>query len=1064
MRDYFDPEPVLNTLKDFQRSTVEYVFRRMYLDKPEARRFLVADEVGLGKTMVARGVIAKAIRQLQEDPDIDRIDIVYICSNGAIAKQNINRLNVLGTTNSSLATRLTLLPLELHDLDGREINFVSFTPGTTFNLKSSTGIVKERALIYHMLEGHLDIDQSGLYNLLQGDVYRKNWKRWIQGDWKRDQFDPKLQNAFVRAVVQESTLFCKLKNGCEEFSQYRETLPKSARDIHNQVVGELRKSLARVCVDALEPDLVILDEFQRFKDLLGGESEAAELAQALMGYKDARTLMLSATPYKMLTLYHEDEDDHYADFLHTLRFLYGNEAAVEALKDDLARYRTGLYSHEDIDAVRVALENRLKQVMVRTERVGASRDRDAMLREIRFTPRLEATDLYQARAIDKIANAVGAHDTVEYWKSAPYLLNFMKRYELKRRLETQLDAPSLSPELSEALSLANEHAFSLTALKHYEPIDPANGRLRTLMEETLGKEAWRQLWISPSLPYTRPEGPFAQTGQLTKSLIFSAWNVVPDAIAAITSYEAERQRVRQSYEGQYENLSRERKGLLTFRRKDERLDSMPVLLMLYPSPTLARLADPLKLVLDSDSGEPLPLHELVSSAQERLKDLIPDRASDSAALTQREDHARYWRTIARADRSQSLADWCHHRSGWPTIGEHGKSTAAQPEESLFIEHARSFAGTMMASDKPEGAIPSDIEDVLCEIALGSPAVCAARSLRRIAPGLDYADTALMTAAATVAEGFRSFFNSPDVRCLIESRETPTPYWREVLRYCMQGNLQAVLDEYAHFLVESLGLFEESPGKTVREVALAMLEALSLRTASLDVDEIKPDGEEGAYVIDKQKIRCRFGLRFGDLHDDSAQVLNRAGSVRSAFNSPFRPFILASTSVGQEGLDFHGYCHRIWHWNLPGNPVDMEQREGRVHRYKGHAIRKNIAKKYGIKGLKESWRDGEDPWMVLFEIARKGREPGKTDLYPYWIFDDKGIDDAAKIERCVVLPPFSSEVARYDYLKRSLAVYRLAFGQPRQEDLVAFLAKNKSLDDADVSIASQLDLSPPCLNE
>ena len=49
------------------------------------------------------------------------------------------------------------------------------------------------------------------------------------------------------------------------------------------------------------------------------------------------------------------------------------------------------------------------------------------------------------------------------------------------------------------------------------------------------------------------------------------------------------------------------------------------------------------------------------------------------------------------------------------------------------------------------------------------------------------------------------------------------------------------------------------------------------------------------------------------------------------------------------------------------------------------------------------------------------------------------------------------------LKRSLAVYRLAFGQPRQEDLVAFLANNKSMDGADVSIASQLDLSPPRIN-
>ena len=37
-------------------------------------------------------------------------------------------------------------------------------------------------------------------------------------------------------------------------------------------------------------------------------------------------------------------------------------------------------------------------------------------------------------------------------------------------------------------------------------------------------------------------------------------------------------------------------------------------------------------------------------------------------------------------------------------------------------------------------------------------------------------------------------------------------------------------------------------------------------------------------------------------------------------------MLASTSIGQEGLDFHNYCRRIVHWNLPSNPIDLEQRE------------------------------------------------------------------------------------------------------------------------------------------
>ena len=93
---------ILDGLKDFQRNTVEYVFRRMYLDDDRAYRFLVADEVGLGKTLVARGLIAKTIDHLWNEDR--RIDIIYVCSNAEIARQNIARLNVLGEQKFSFAT------------------------------------------------------------------------------------------------------------------------------------------------------------------------------------------------------------------------------------------------------------------------------------------------------------------------------------------------------------------------------------------------------------------------------------------------------------------------------------------------------------------------------------------------------------------------------------------------------------------------------------------------------------------------------------------------------------------------------------------------------------------------------------------------------------------------------------------------------------------------------------------------------------------------------------------------------------------------------------------------
>src|SRR5262245_26296468 len=82
------------------------------------------------------------------------------------------------------------------------------------------------------------------------------------------------------------------------------------------------------------------------------------------------------------------------------------------------------------------------------------------------------------------------------------------------------------------------------------------------------------------------------------------------------------------------------------------------------------------------------------------------------------------------------------------------------------------------------------------------------------------------------------------------------------------------------------------------------------------------------------------MRFGDQEAEDSTEPTRSDQVRAAFNSPFWPFVLATTSLGQEGLAFHTYCHAAVHWNLPSNPVDLEQREGRVHRYKGHALRRN----------------------------------------------------------------------------------------------------------------------------
>jgi hypothetical protein len=164
-------------------------------------------------------------------------------------------------------------------------------------------------------------------------------------------------------------------------------------------------------------------------------------------------------------------------------------------------------------------------------------------------------------------------------------------------------------------------------------------------------------------------------------------------------------------------------------------------------------------------------------------------------------------------------------------------------------------------------------------------------------------------------------------------------------------------------------------------------------------------------------------------------------VQEAFNSPFRPFVLATTSVGQEELDFHTYCHAVVHWNLPANPVDLEQREGRVHRYKGHAVRKNLAHTYGLSAMAE---DDLDPWERIFERGKEDRDVGESDLTPFWIY---ALDGGAKIERHVPALPLSRDSERLDALRASLAVYRMAntqeSGRSRISDLVDQFSRGKT---------------------
>ena len=104
-----------------------------------------------------------------------------------------------------------------------------------------------------------------------------------------------------------------------------------------------------------------------------------------------------------------------------------------------------------------------------------------------------------------------------------------------------------------------------------------------------------------------------------------------------------------------------------------------------------------------------------------------------------------------------------------------------------------------------GRRPPGLVDLLTEVALGSPAILALRSLDA-SPGL--VDDTRRRLAVIIAYAFWSLFNQPAVISLLrqlsvgkKASRDDSSYWRLVLEYCRQGNLQAVLDEQWHLLWE-----------------------------------------------------------------------------------------------------------------------------------------------------------------------------------------------------------------------------------------------------------------------
>lgn len=1055
---------ILSGLKDFQQATVDRVYE---LFTNEFSRVLVADEVGLGKTLIARGVIAKTARYHQEELKDPLFKVVYVCSNQTIARQNLSKLKIdknVAVEDGS-ESRLSMQHLKIFENNNdpklREsyIQLIPLTPMTSFNMTSGSGSVNERALIYAFIKRYAPLrEYRDTLNLMMMDTATKSWERKMEYyDERVLAVDALSDGEYLDSMLESlddyfksnPQFITKIYEVCERIEQIN-TPGKRAQGA-NEIIYMLRRLMAEISVEIMDADLVIMDEFQRFSELINSEgySETALLAKKFFNSpksdeEEVKILLLSATPYKLYSTLEEisesQTDDHYEEFFQVVNFLFENRKEQQRkFKKVWEDYSVSLSEFTNVDyavlkAQKQEAEENLYKGIARTERMlvdGA----EELIEDRAETLKITEEDILSYINMDQVLQETDLQDKlpVDYVKSAPFLMSYMEKYKLKQKINRYFtDNPSKVETVNKQGLWVNRNLVN-----KYSELPETNTRLSKLKEVSLPKGAENLIWMPPSMPYYEFGGCYSGHSKFSKVLVFSAWEMVPRAIATLLSYESERLTVgkmvqkvgkkkkRKNNNYNYNSERRFPRPRLNFVMRENVPANMNHLSLIYPSVSLAKMFNPIEAL-----NRQLNIEEIKEEIRENIALRLEEIPEDKET---RYDERWYYMAPLLFDLEEPvMQEWFKNGRLLVTNEE---ILEKKNEENAFSQHFKELQQIYLAEEKPLlGKRPDDLVDVLVNMVVGSPGVCSIRML-------DDVSSDSVSDVVNLAKTIVDRFNLPEPIAIVDlqygkkKKDFNPAHWKNVLKYCVDGNFQAMLDEYAHMLLEEGGLKNENKDYRNNELLQIMSEAFTTHAASYNVDTFPSFKKRVKSGNSKQntsfKMRTNYAVGFSNSQNET-QSNERKLNVRLAFNSPFRPFVLATTSVGQEGLDFHYYCRKIVHWNLPSNPIDLEQREGRINRYKSFAIRQNIANQY------RDIKFDSDVWSEMFEIANSlGKDgEGKTsELVPFWSLpENQGI----KIERIVPLYPFSKDGFKYNRLMKILQLYRLSLGQARQEELLEYL--------------------------
>lgn len=977
--------------KPFQLATVEAALLARRRSKA---RFLVADEVGLGKTVVAQQLMLRLMEE-KRGPLV----VFYVCSSLSIASQNRKKLlEVLPDDERHLAhckvDRLTLIPAN-DPPSHPKLRVYTLTPETSIPVRKNRrrdGRQEERALIQCLVERHWPDLLKGRRRSLFQRKARSYWRWVVRNQRQQIKGNAKLVRAFYESVRKEF--------GVERGQHILPVLLSVHSDL--DLIAHMRNALAACAIEGLDPDLIVFDEFQNFRDLLKPDKNNAahRVIQRLQGEGSgtgSMLLLLSATPYSLYTRNRDANGgaSHHAQFFELVEFLYGGDANAKSTRrrcqNLFAELQTAI-RRADLDVesahvLRSRIQRLLRPIMSRTER--ASHEDGWLEHSTSHSPApLRPEDIRVYRHLAEAMSRWHAGAAVPYWTSIPLPAQTMgNRYVAWKECEKQTAREEL-PQLTE--KMRNQFA-SVGCIPH--------PKLRSLLD-IAGFDSLLLPWLEPSITWWSQGGKWVHANDFPgKVLIFSRFRAVPQAVASLVSYALESE----LFAGHTKGYS----GLTDKRMLHPGPSRHALLGYFHPSPWLIENADPLLACERTPSRIRRAIRGQLRSALSGLDINVNGRLRRNrpawALLAQIERAAGYWDFI--------LSHWEEiHRQ----VGRGGE------EQGL----GKLLKDWDTQSEEPLDSVSESELNTLVEYAFHSPGIAVGRALYRHWP-VAIKDEGFETTLLASWQGLRNYLDNP-LFAIALGREDDN-YPTAIMDAVRDGNLEAVLDE-------QLWLMRTLYGYNGKSLAMQLADSLQLRSGVFRLHELK--GNWGRTF----SLRCHVAMPFTEVRAVTVKGMEksdkplRTDEIRRAFNAPFWPYILTTTSVGQEGLDFHAWCSSLVHWDLSHNPVDLEQREGRIQRFAGHSIRREIAKRIG----EDMWRqrkDNESPWVVLARLAEH-KLADDSGLCPWWVC--KGAD----VRRLVFDVPSSEQHHWLQLMKEQRLLYRIVLGQPDQEDLVHHIAANR----------------------